>query len=91
MIITGANLYLPLMILSSLLVIGLAPAVNGDNRIGGMFAGESSGQLLMKTIFETGFANHPTSDSIDDGLVLNKAYVTFVVKCTPPKNKPTTN
>ncbi|HEU5120502.1 MAG TPA: uracil-DNA glycosylase [Candidatus Nitrosocosmicus sp.] len=76
---------------ASLLVIGLAPAVNGGNRTGRMFTGDSSGQWLMKAMFETGFANLPTSASIDDGLVLKNAYVTSVVKCAPPKNKPTAN
>src|SRR5690606_28462709 len=76
---------------SNLLVIGLTPAVNGGNRIGEMSTGDSPGQLLMKTMFETGFANHPTRDSIDDGLVLSRAYVTSVIKCTPPNNKSTAN
>lgn len=76
---------------AGILVIGLAPAVNGGNRTGRMFTGDSSGQWLMKAMFETGFANLSTSDSIDDGLVLNNAYVTSVVKCAPPKNKPTAN
>lgn len=76
---------------ASLLIIGLAPAVNGGNRTGRMFTGDSSGQWLMKAMFETGFANLPTSVSIDDGLLLKNAYVTSVVKCAPSKNKPTAN
>src|SRR4029079_12641506 len=33
-------------------------------------------------------ANQPTSVSIDDGLTLDGAWVTAVVKCAPPGNKP---
>jgi len=35
-----------------------------------------------------GMANQPTSVSIDDGLTLDGAWVTAVVKCAPPGNKP---
>ncbi|MDN5847956.1 MAG: uracil-DNA glycosylase [Candidatus Nitrosocosmicus sp.] len=72
-----------------LLIIGLAPAANGGNRTGRMFTGDSSGEWLMKAMFETGFANVPNSVSIDDGLCLSDAYVTSMVKCAPPMNKPT--
>lgn len=72
-----------------LLIIGLAPAANGGNRTGRMFTGDSSGEWLMKAMFETGFANSPNSVSIDDGLLLSDAYVTSIVKCAPPMNKPT--
>ncbi len=72
-----------------LLIIGLAPAANGGNRTGRMFTGDSSGEWLIKALFETGFANSPYSESIDDGLLLSDAYVTSIVKCAPPMNKPT--
>ena len=71
-----------------LLIIGLAPAAHGGNRTGRMFTGDSSGEWLMKAMFETGFANSPNSVSIDDGLLLSDAYVTSIVKCAPPMNKP---
>ena len=45
----------------------------------------------MRAMFETGFANLPNSISINDGLELKNAYVTSVVKCAPPNNKPTSN
>ena len=71
-----------------LLIIGLAPAAHGGNRTGRMFTGDSSGEWLMKAMYETGFANSPNSVSIDDGLLLSDAYVTSIVKCAPPMNKP---
>ena len=71
-----------------LLIIGLAPAAHGGNRTGRMFTGDSSGEWLMKAMYETGFANSPNSVSIDDGLLLYDSYVTSIVKCAPPMNKP---
>jgi len=73
---------------AKLLVIGLAPAANGGNRTGRIFTGDSSGDWLVKALFETGFANKPTSISKDDGLILNDVYLTAAAKCAPPQNKP---
>lgn len=72
-----------------LLLIGSAPAPHGGNRTGRIFTGDPSGDFLMKALFETGFANQPTSESIDDGLVLTGCYISDIVRCVPPKHKPT--
>jgi uracil-DNA glycosylase len=71
-----------------LLVLGLAPALHGGNRTGRVFTGDSSGRFLVRALFETGFANKPVSESLDDGLVYSDCYVTAVVKCVPPGDKP---
>ncbi len=73
---------------AKLLIIGPAPAAHGGNRTGRIFTGDSSGQWLAKALFETGFANKDTSISKDDGLVLKEVYITDIVRCAPPKNKP---
>jgi uracil-DNA glycosylase len=73
---------------AKLLIIGLAPAAHGGNRTGRLFTGDSSGDWVAKALYETGFANIPTSSSKDDGLVLKDVYISTAVRCAPPNNTP---
>ncbi len=71
-----------------LAVVGLAPAAHGGNRTGRFFTGDESGRFLFRAMHEVGLASRPTSESLNDGLRLLGAFVTAVVRCPPPSNRP---
>ncbi|RMG45316.1 MAG: uracil-DNA glycosylase [Acidobacteria bacterium] len=71
-----------------LVVVGLAPGAHGSNRTGRMFTGDASGDLLYRTLHRYGFASQARAVSRDDGLELRDCFVTAIVRCVPPGNRP---
>jgi uracil-DNA glycosylase family 4 len=72
-----------------LLIVGLAPGLQGANRTGRPFTGDYAGDLLYATLREFGFAQGDYDERPDDGLKLVDARITNAVRCVPPENKPT--
>lgn len=70
------------------LFVGLAPGAHGSNRTGRPFTGDGSGDFLYPLLHKAGFASQAKSSHRDDGMVLRDAWITSVVRCAPPGNKP---
>ena len=76
---------------SKLAIIGLAPAAHGGTRTGRAFTGDKSGDFLFKCLHSVGISNNPYSINLKDNLKLNSTYVTNILKCVPPDDKPLGN
>ena len=73
-----------------LLILGLAPAAHGGTRTGRAFTGDKSSDFLFKCLYKTKISNQPYSINLKDGLKLKSTYITNILKCVPPGDKPTT-
>jgi uracil-DNA glycosylase family 4 len=72
-----------------LLIVGLAPGLQGANRTGRPFTGDYAGVLLYETLSRYGFARGTYGAHPDDGLQLTDCRIANAVRCVPPENKPT--
>lgn len=75
-------------ITARLLIVGLAPGMQGANRTGRPFTGDYAGDLLYATLLEYGFAQGSYQARPDDGLRLVECRIANAVHCVPPQNKP---
>ena len=73
---------------AKLMIIGLAPAAHGGTRTGRVFTGDKSGDFLFKTLYSTKISNQNFSEKAGDGLKLKSTYITNILKCVPPGDKP---
>ena len=73
---------------AKLMILGLAPAAHGGTRTGRAFTGDKSGDFLFSCLHKVGISNFPTSTQREDGLILNSTYITNILKCVPPDDKP---
>ena len=73
---------------AQLMIVGLAPGMQGANRTGRPFTGDYAGDLLYATLLEYGFAKGVYQARPDDGLQLVDCRISNAVRCVPPQNKP---
>ena len=76
---------------AKLMIIGLAPAAHGGTRTGRAFTGDKSGDFLFKSLYSTKISNQNFSEKAGDGLKLKSTYITNILKCVPPGDKPEKN
>jgi uracil-DNA glycosylase family 4 len=72
-----------------LLIVGLAPGLKGANRTGRPFLGDHAGELLYRTLLQTGFARGRHDLASPQDLELVDCMISNAVRCVPPANKPT--
>jgi len=70
------------------MALGLAPGAHGSNRTGRPFTGDGSGDFMFPVLHEAGFASQAKAVSRDDGMQLTDLWISAVVRCAPPDNKP---
>jgi uracil-DNA glycosylase family 4 len=76
---------------AKLMIIGLAPAAHGGTRTGRAFTGDKSGDVLFKSLHSANISNQNFSKNMNDGLKLKSSYITNILKCVPPGDKPMKN
>ncbi len=84
---------------AELLIVGLAPGLQGANATGRPFTGDYAGDILYASLLRNGFAtgsySSPRGEAISgefkDNLQLVNCRISNAVRCLPPENKPETS
>ena len=75
---------------SEILVVGLAPGLNGANQTNRPFTGDYAGDILYPCLKKFKLAQGNYDRQKDDGFELLNVRITNAVRCVPPQNKVTT-
>lgn len=76
---------------AEVLIVGLAPGLNGANQTARPFTNDYAGDVLYPILKKYGFAQGEYKKRKDDGFELLNIRVTNSVRCVPPQNKVTGN
>ena len=76
---------------SKILIVGLAPGLNGANKTGRPFTGDYAGLTLFHTLKKHGLLKGCYKEDGKDNLTLKNCSITNAVRCVPPKNLPKSN
>jgi uracil-DNA glycosylase family 4 len=71
---------------AEILVVGLAPGLNGANQTARPFTGDYAGDILYPALKKFGLAKGDYQKHKDDGFELINVRITNSVRCVPPKN-----
>ncbi len=74
---------------AEILVVGMAPGLNGANQTNRPFTNDYAGDVLYPALKKAGFARGNYGRKKDDGFELINVRVTNAVRCVPPQNKVT--
>lgn len=72
---------------AQILVVGLAPGLNGANQTNRPFTNDYAGDILYPALKKFGFATGTYERRKDDDFQLINVRVTNSVRCVPPQNK----
>lgn len=74
---------------AEILIVGLAPGLNGANQTARPFTNDYAGDVLYPILKEFGLAKGSYQKRKDDGFELINVRITNSVRCAPPKNQVT--
>ncbi len=76
---------------AQILIVGLAPGLNGANQTNRPFTNDYAGDVLYPCLKKFGFAIGEYKKIKNDGFELKNIRVSNAVRCVPPQNKVTTD